>query len=184
MEASALASASAQLCEKDPIDFLQNPVSCYPLLVELSRLESKDERSQFLKALSPKTIGNILYCIFLLIKFNYMDKKGQCVILPIEIIQEIIRHASIESVHRNLLSGLHQDKQCDILHNMTDVWSKYMLFLIKKNDMFVLVCLIDSMLKKSCFTLEFRTGLFTSLEKHVEKHADATILESLRRLNT
>lgn len=179
MEASALASASPQLCEKDPINFLQYPDNGYPILVKFWRLESKDERSQFLKALSPEDIRNILYCILLLIKFNYTDKNGQRVILPIEIIQEIIRHASIESVHRNLLSGLHQDTQCDILHNMNDVWNDYMLFLIEKNDLFVIVCLIDSMLKKSCFTLEFRTGLFTSLEKHV----DATILTSLRRLN-
>jgi hypothetical protein len=172
--------ASAQLRKENPINFLQNPVSCYPLLVELSRLENEDERSLFLKALSPEAIGNILYCILLLINFNYTDEKGQRVILPRNIIQEIIRNASIESVHKNLLSGLHQDTQCDILHNMNDVWNDYMLFLIEKNDCFVLVCLIDSMLKKSCFTLEFRTGLFTSLEKH----ADATILESLRRLNT
>jgi len=114
-----------------------------------------------------------------LIKFNYTDEKGERVILPRNIIEEIIRHSSIESVHKNLLSGLHQDTQCDILHNMTDVWSEYMLFLINKNDRFVLVCLIDSMLKKSCFTLKFRTGLFTSLEKHV----DATILKSLQKLN-
>lgn len=178
--------ASAQLCEKDPIDFLKNPNNGYSSLVKLSKLESKDERSQFLKALSPEAIGNILYCILLLIKFNYTDKQGQGqrVILPRNIIQEIIRHSSIESVHKNLLSGLHQDTQCDILHNMNDVWSDYMLFLIEKNDRFVLVCLIDSMLKKakekeSCFTLEFRTGLFTSLKTHV----DATILTSLLRLN-
>jgi len=151
----------------------------YPILVQFSRLESEDERNRFLNALSPEAIGNILYCIFLLIKFNYTDEKGERVILPRNIIEEIIRHSSIESVHKNLLSGLHQDTQCDILHNMTDVWSEYMLFLINKNDRFVLVCLIDSMLKKSCFTLKFRTGLFTSLEKHV----DATILKSLQKLN-
>ena len=177
MEASA--SASANLFEKNPINFLQNPNNDYRLLVEFASLKSKDERILFLKALSPEAIGNILYCIFLLIKFNYTDEKGERIILPRNIIEEIIRHSSIESVHKNLLRGLHQDTQCDILHNMTDVWSDYMLFLIKKNDRFVLVCLIDSILKKSCFTLEFRTGLFTSLEKHV----DTTILESLRRLN-
>ena len=170
---------------KYQIDFLQNSNNDYRLLVELSRLESEDERSRFLKALSPEAIGNILYCIFLLIKFNYTNKKGQHVILPRNIIQEIITHSSIESVHKNLLIELHPNIQCDILHNMTDIWSEYMLFLIIKNDRFVLGCLIDSMLKKarddenSCFTLEFRTGLFTSLEKHV----DDTILTSLRRLN-
>ncbi len=180
----APAQAQAQLCENNPINFLKNPDNGYSGLVKLSRLESYYERSEFLKALSPEAIGNILYCILLLIKFNYTDEKGQRVILPRNIIQEIIRHSSIESVHKNLLSGLHQDTQCDILHNMNDVWSDYMLFLIEKNDRFVLVCLIDSMLKKakekeSCFTLEFRTGLFTSLKTHV----DATILTSLLRLN-
>ena len=183
MEASA--SASAKLFEKNPINFFQNPNNGYPNLVQFSRLESKDERILFLKALGQKDIENILYCIFLLIKFNYTDEKGERIILPRNIIEEIIRHSSIESVHKNLLRGLHKDIQCEILHNMTEVWSEYMLFLIEKNDRFVLVCLIDSMLKKarddenSCFTLEFRTGLFTSLEKHV----DTTILESLRRLN-
>jgi hypothetical protein len=173
--------ASPQLCEKIPINFLQNPTNGYPNLVQFSRLESKDERILFLKALSPEAIGNILYCIFLLIEFNYTDEKGQRVMLPRNIIEEIIRHSSIESVHKNLLSRLHQDTQCDILHNMTDVWSQYMLFLINKNHRFVLVCLIDSMLKKPCFTFEFRTGLFTSLEtKLKDKHVDTTILESLR----
>ena len=179
------AQTQAQLCEKDPINFLQNQENGYPLLVELSRLENEDERSQFLNALSPEAIGNILYCILLLIKFKCTDKKGQHVRLPINIIQEIIRHASIESVHKNLLNGLHQDIQCDILNDMNDFWSEYMLFLIKNNNRFVLGCLIDSMVKKarydenSCFTLKFRTGLFTSLEKHV----DDMILTSLQRLN-
>jgi hypothetical protein len=176
--------APAQLCENNPINFLKNPNNGYHSLVKFSRLESEDERSQFLEALRPEAIGNILYCILLLIKFNYTDEKGQRVILPRNIIQEIIRHSSIESVHKNLLSGLHQDNQCDILNDMADIWSEYMLFLIKNNNRFILVCLIDSMLKKakekeSCFTLEFRTGLFTSLETHV----DATILTSLLRLN-